>query len=137
MKTLQRYVSLLCLVLVSPGYADITIDGESVRVDTDAYFVQFDHGVISEIYNKRTAEVYTTPNQSSIRGETGVLTNPSTPIWASQSTMEVTQNSPDSATMVFRQGEREIILTIEVEAGTGDLLIGGSGVEEYNDNLHL
>ena len=104
MKTLQRYVSLLCLVLVSPGYADITIDGESVRVDTDAYFVQFDHGVISEIYNKRTAEVYTTPNQSSIRGETGVLTNPSTPIWASQSTMEVTQNSPDSATMVFRQG---------------------------------
>lgn len=108
MKTLQRYVSLLCLVLVSPGYADITIDGESVRVDTDAYFVQFDHGVISEIYNKRTAEVYTTPNQSSIRGETGVLTNPSTPIWASQSTMEVTQNSPDSATMVFRQGEREI-----------------------------
>ena len=32
--------------------------------------------------------------------------------------------------MAFRQGENEIILTIEVEAGTGDLLIGGSGIAD-------
>ena len=80
---------VLSFVLHSLAFANITIDGASVRVDTDAYMVEFDHGVISEVYNKRTGETYTSLNQSSIRGETGILRWHHDPIWASQSTMEV------------------------------------------------
>ena len=120
-------VVVLSLVLNSLALANITINGASVRVDTDAYMVQFEHGVISEVYNKHTSELYTSPNQGRIRGETGILRRHRGAIWASESTIEISQNSQDGATMAFRRGENEIILTIEVEAGSGDLLIGGSG----------
>ena len=123
-------VVVLSLVLNSLALANITINGASVRVDTDAYMVQFEHGVISEVYNKHTSELYTSPNQGRIRGETGILRRHRGAIWASESTIEVSQNSQASATMAFRRGESEIILTIEVEAGSGDLLIGGSGVAD-------
>ena len=123
-------VVVLSFILHSLALANITIDGANVRVDTDAYMVEFEQGVISEVYNKRTAELYTSPNRGSIRSETGILRRYRSGIWASESTIEVSQNSPDSATMVFRRGESEIILTIEVEAETGDLLIGGSGVAD-------
>ena len=123
-------VVVLSFFLNSLAFANITINGASVRVDTDAYIVQFERGVISEVYNKRTAELYTSPNQGSIRSETGILRWHHSPIWASQSTIEVRKTSQASATMVFRQGENEIILIIEVEAGTGDLLIGGSGIAD-------
>ena len=123
-------VILVFSVCLGAAFAEITIDGENVYVETDAYSVQFRHGVITYIHNKRTAELYTSPNRGSIRGETGVLRRRDGQIWASQSTIEVRKTSQDSATMVFRQGENEIILTIEVEAGSGDLLIGGSGVAD-------
>ena len=123
-------VVVLSFVLHSLALANITIDGASVRVDTDAYRVQFEQGVLSEVYNKRTAELYTSPTQGSLRGKTSVLRRHRGGIWASESTIEVRKNSQDSATMVFRRGESEIILTIEVEAGTGDLLIGGSGIAD-------
>ena len=123
-------VVVLSFVLNSLALANITINGANVRVDTDAYTVQFEHGVISEVYNKHTDELYTTPNQGSIRGETGVLRRHRGAIWASESRIEISQNSQASATMVFRRGESESILTIEVEAGSGDLLIGGSGIAD-------
>ena len=123
-------VILVFSVCLGAAFAEITIDGENVYVETDAYSVQFRHGAITYIHNKRTAELYTSPNRGSIRGETGVLRRHYGRIWASQSTMEVRQNSQDSATMVFRRGENEIILTIEVEAGSGDLLIGWSGAAD-------
>ena len=130
-------VVVLSFVLHSLALANITIDGASVRVDTDAYRVQFDHGVISEVYNKRTAELYTSPNQGNIRSETGILRRHRGGIWASESTMEVRKNSQNSATMAFRQGENEIILTVEVEAGSGDLLIGGSGIADSHRCLRF
>lgn len=123
-------VVVLSFVLHSLALANITIDGAGVRIDTDAYRVQFEHGVISEVYNKRTAELYTSPNQGNIRSETGILRRHRGAIWASESTMEVRKNSQNSATMAFRRGESEVILTIEVEAGSGDLLIGGSGIAD-------
>ena len=123
-------VVVLSFVLHSLALANITIDGASVRVDTDAYMVQFDQGVISEVYNKRTAELYTSPNRGSIRGSTGVSRRHRGGIWARQSTIEISQNNQASATMAFRRGEDEMILTVEVEAGTGDLLIGGSGTAD-------
>ena len=101
-------VVVLSFVLHSLALANITIDGASVRVDTDAYRVQFEHGVISEVYNKRTAELYTSPNRGSIRSETGILRSRRGAIWASESTIEIRQNSQNSATMAFRRGETKL-----------------------------
>ena len=127
---LVMLIGVLSLFYLETASAEITIDGEIVYVETDTYQVQFDHGVITHIHNKLTAETYTSPNQGSIRSETGILRRHRGGIWASESTIEVRKNSQNSATMAFRRGENEIILTVEVEAGTGDLLIGGSAVAD-------
>ena len=126
-------VILVFSVCLGAAFAEIMIDGENVYVETNAYSVRFHRGIMSYIHNKRTGELYTSPTQGSIRGETGVLRKYRRQIWTSHGTIEVSKNSQDSATMVFRHGENEIILTIEVEAGTGDLLIGGSGVADTGD----
>ena len=47
MKRFGRYTLLLCLLLTFPAYANITIDGETVYVETDSYAVQFDEGAIT------------------------------------------------------------------------------------------
>ena len=114
-------------------FADITIDGETVRVETDNYKVQFDRGVMSYIHNKRTAETYTLPEASSAQGvreQTGILRRHHGPIWTSHGTVETRKTGQDSATLLFRQGGNEITLTIEVEGHTGDLLIGGNAVSD-------
>ena len=128
--TIVVLILLLSVFCLETASAEIIINGNTIHVETDAYKVQFDHGVVTYIHNKRTAELYTTPNPGSIRGETGILRwdRRPIPIWASQHTMEVRRHSQNRATMLFRQGENEIVLTIEVEAVTGDLLIGGSGI---------
>ena len=114
-------------------FADITIDGETVRVETDAYKIQFDRGVITHIHNKITTETYTLPEASraqGVREQTGILRRHHGPIWTSHGTIEAKKTGQDSATLLFRQGGNEIVLTIEVESHTGDLLIGGSGVSD-------
>ena len=50
------------------AFADITIDGETVHVETDNYKVQFDHGVITHIHNKIIAETYTGRNRQEGQG---------------------------------------------------------------------
>ncbi len=39
MKHFGRYPLLLCLLLTLPAYANITIDGETVSVETDSYML--------------------------------------------------------------------------------------------------
>ena len=114
-------------------FADITIDGETVHVETDAYKIQFDRGVITHIHNKLTAETYTLPEASraqGVREQTGILRRHHGPIWTSHGIIEAKKTGQDSATLLFRQDGNEIVLTIEVESHTGDLLIGGSGVSD-------
>ena len=114
-------------------FADIIIDGETVRVETDGYKVQFDRGVITHIHNKLTAETYTLPEggrSQEIRGQIGILRRHHEPIWARHGTIETRETGPDSVTLLFHQGGNQITLTIEVEGHTGDLLIGGSGVSD-------
>ena len=128
--TLIGVLSLFCLELAS---AEITIDGETIHVETDAYKVRFDRGVITHIYNKLTTETYTLPESSRAQGGrewTGILRRHHESIWTSHGTVEVRKTGQDSATLLFRQGGNEIALTIEVEGHTGDLLIGGSGVSD-------
>ncbi len=111
-------------------FADITIDGETVHVETDAYTVQFDRGVITHLHNKLTAETYTLP-EIEFRAQTGILRRQHGHIWTRDMTAtEARKTGQDSATLLFRRGGNEITLTIEVEAHTGDLLIGGNAVSD-------
>ncbi|MYE89059.1 hypothetical protein F4X33_08710 [Candidatus Poribacteria bacterium] len=120
---------LIFSVILGSGFAKIRIDGKNVHVETSAYTVRFDKGVITYIHNKRTAETYTIPESPGIEGQTGILRwqQKPIPIWVRHGVVESTKTSHNSATMVFRQGGNKVILTIEIEPTTGDLLIAGSG----------
>ena len=113
--------------------AEITIDGDTLHVETNAYTVQFDRGVITQLHNKLTAETYTLPEAGrspGVRGHTGILKTDRY-IWANDMpTTEARKTGQNSATLLFRQAGNEITLTIEVEAHTGDLLIGGRGASD-------
>ena len=126
-------ILIVSIFFLKPVSAEITIDREIVHVETAAYVVQFDHGVITYIHNKLTTETYTLPETSraqGIQGQTGILRKHHGPIWVRHATIEARKTGQDSATFLFRQGGNEIALTIEVEAHTGDLLIGGSGASD-------
>ena len=121
-------VILVFSVCLGAAFAEITIDGENVYVETDAYSVQFRRGVMSYIHNKRTGETYTIPESDSIHANTVVFTRDAHIIWARWIKMEAIKTGQNSASLVFSQSERDkIVLTIEVEPMTGDLLIGGYG----------
>ena len=120
-------VILVFGVCLGAAFAEITIDGKNVYVETDAYSVQFRHGVMNYIHNKRTGETYTIPESDSIHGNTVIFRTHHDPISARYSLMEATKTGQDSARLVFSRGINKIVLTIEVEPTTGDLLIGGHG----------
>ena len=117
-------------------FADIIIDGETVHVETNNYQVQFDRGIITQLHNKLTAETYTLPlsingTPTGKRGQTGILRTTNGNVYTHESTLiEARKITPLKAELLFHQGGNEITLTIEVEAHTGDLLIGGSGISD-------
>ena len=117
-------------------FAEITIDGETVHVETDNYEIQFNHGVITQIHNKLTGGTYTLPlgvdgTPTGRLGQTGILRTRNGNIYIRESTLtEVKKITPLEAEILFRQGGNEITLTIEVEAHTGDLLISGDGTSD-------
>ena len=124
-------VVLVFSVCLGAASAEITIDGENVYVETDAYSVRFQHGVIDYIHNKRTGETYTIPESDKIQGNLVIWRKHQDPIWALFSAVEAIKIGRDSARLVFSQPWKnnniKIILTIKVEPTTGDLLIGGHG----------
>lgn len=117
-------------------FAEITIDGETVHVETDNYEIQFNHGVITQIHNKLTGGTYTLPlgvdgTPAGRQGQTGILRTRNGNVYTRESTLtEVKKITPLEAEILFRQGGNEITLTIEVEAHTGDLLISGDGTSD-------
>ena len=122
--SLVIWVFSVCLGAAS---AEITIDDENVYVETDAYSVRFQHGVIDYIHNKRTGETYTIPESGRLRAGTNVYRIGYDAIRARRSEVEAIKTGQDSATLVFSQGINKLILNIKVEPMTGDLLIGGYG----------
>lgn len=138
----SRLVGMLIAVVLISGFnlfyfdvasADITIDGETVHVETDGYTVQFDCGVIAHIYNKHTDKDYT-PGMGG-EGWTGLLKHRR--FWndANISTREATLISaknidPLEAELLYRQGGTDIRLFIAVEPHTNDLLIEIEGVSD-------
>ena len=77
MKNLIRLICLSFILLTTYATAEITIDANTIHVETDAYKVQFDSGVITYLHNKLTGETYTLPlgtnRNPGFRAETGIL----------------------------------------------------------------
>ena len=133
--TVVTLILVLSLFYLEPASAEITIDGEIIRVETDAYTVQFDGGVITYIHNKFTDETYTLSAGAGKQAWSGLLNHRH--FWndANISTRSATLISarkidPLKAELLFRQGGTEIRLFIAVDPMTDDLLIDIEGVSD-------
>lgn len=134
---MKKIIFGLCayLFLVGSVYAEITIDGESVHVETDRYVVEFDRGVISYIHNKLTAETYTLSPVRGTRGWTGLLKVRHFWDEGNVSTSEATLRSssqidPSQVELVFSNENGEVRLRIAIDSITDDLLIDIEGVSD-------
>ena len=123
----------LCYSDVASAY--ITIDDETVHVETDSYTVQFDRGVMTYIHNKLTDETYTHSTPQGKNGWTGLLFNRY--FWdrenvATQRAALVfaTQLSSTEVELLYRQEGTDILLAIAVDPMTDDLLIDMEGVSD-------
>ena len=124
MKRFTLYALLLCLFLTTFAYANITIDGESVHVETDRYAVEFNKGVITHIHNKLTDETYTIGE--GVRGWSGISYSSGEP--TSISTRSATLVSaalidPFHAELLFRREDVKIWLFVSIDGATDDMLI--------------
>ena len=140
----SRQVGTLIAVVLISGFnlfyfdvasADITIDGETVHVETDSYAVQFDEGGITYIHNKHTDETYTVSAGAGEPGWAGVLfdwkfwddSNIST---RGAELISIKQIDPHNAELHFRQAGTDIWLSIAVDLLTDDLLIDIEGASD-------
>ena len=145
MKNLIRLICLSLTLLTTYATAQITINGNTIHVETDGYKVQFDHGVITHLHNKLTGETYTLPPNvninEGIQGETGILKRDPFSrarfpdrnlfIWTHDATeIETRKIDTHTAETVFRRGGDEIRIVIAMDSQTGDLLISGDCVSE-------
>lgn len=135
---LFRFSFLVCLIaylllLSSPIIAQITVDGETVHVETDSYAVRFDKGVIAHIHNRLTDVTYTVGEGRP--GWSGMLydryywkdVNIDTR-WATF--VSATAIDPFRAVLVFRQEDAEVRLFISIDRATDDMLINIEGESE-------
>ena len=107
-------------------FAEITIEGESVHVETDAYAVQFDKGVITHIHNKLTDATYTIGESK--QGLSGMLNWERRNISTRRATLEsTTLIDPVHAVLLFRHADTEIRLFISIDRATDDMLINIEG----------
>ena len=125
-------ISVFSVSYLETASAEITIDGETIHVETAAYKVQFDRGVITQLQNKLTGETYTLPLDTNrnpgFRMQTGIL---GMHVWARHATTtEVIRTGADSATLLFRRGGNEIRLLLTVDPNTNDLLISGDSISD-------
>ena len=115
--------------------AEIKVVDNSVFVETDAYQVQFMDGVITQLYNKLTEEMYTLPlgvsgGATGFRGRSGLLGR-NGGLWTDQATLTTARKIASlKAELVFHQGQNEFRLFIGVDAKSGDLLIEQEGVSD-------
>ena len=123
---------MLCAEPTEP--AELTILDNTVFVKTDAYEVQFENGVITQLHNKLTTETYTLPLSVDgvpigIGGRSGLLRRNGGHVWADQASLTAARKiAPLKAELVFNHGENEIRLFITVDERTGDLLIEQDGI---------
>ena len=133
-------IRILIIVTLILGYslfylgtvsAEITIDGENLRVETAAYSVRFDRGVIGYIHNKLTDETYTLSSPQGKNGWTGLYFWERANVSTGRATLiHATQPSVNEAELLYRQGDTDISLGIAVDPMTDDLLINMEGVSD-------
>lgn len=113
----------------APQNVDISITDNAISISTDAYEIQFEDGVITQVTNRITAEVYTLP--TGLGGNSGILRSVSGAVWTSQSEVtEITKLDPLRIKMTFSQGQNEISMFVAVDADTGDLVIEQEAVAD-------
>ena len=130
--TLVTLILILSFFYLEPASGEITIDGNTIHVETASYEVQFDRGVITQLHNKLTEETYTLPPDINrgIQGYTGIIRR-DRPIWTWDAiTIEPSKINPHQAEILFRDGQNEIRVVIAVDPRTDDLLISGDCVSE-------
>ena len=117
--------------------AQITIVDDTVLVETDAYEIQFDRGLITEIHNKLTAETYTLPlgidriPTSGKSGQTGILRTKNGNVYTDEITLVEARNiNVYNAELIFGKGNNEIRLFIAVDSRSGDLLIEQEAISD-------
>ena len=123
---------VLSVFYLEPASAEITIDGETIHVETDAYTVQFDRGVITYIHNKLTDETYTLSPGVGREGWSGLLNHRHYWNDVNISTRKATLISarkidPLNVELVFRLGGTDTRLFIAVDPTTDDMLIDIEG----------
>ncbi|MCE2397320.1 hypothetical protein J4G02_22705, partial [Candidatus Poribacteria bacterium] len=119
-----------CLFLATFAYGNITIDGESVHVETDNYTVQFNQGVIEYIHNKLTDETYTHPKPRGETGSTGLYWRDKKVLTRTAMVVSATQLSTNAVELLYRQEGTDVVLSIAVDPMTDDLLIDMEGVSD-------
>ena len=135
MKRSTCYALLLCWFLATFAYGNITIDGESVHVETDNYIVQLNQGVIEYIHNKLTDETYTHPTPQGKNGWSGLLFNrwfwePENVSTKRATLVSATQLSSSEVELLYSQEGTDVLLSIAVDSMTDDLLIDMEGVSD-------
>lgn len=118
----------LCYSDVASAY--ITIDDETVHVETDNYIVQFNQGVIEYIHNKLTDETYTHPDSRGEPGYTGVYWRDKKVLTRTAMLVSATQLSINEVELLYRQEGTDVVLSIAVDPMTDDLLIDMEGVSD-------
>ena len=123
-------ILVVTLFSVKTAFAEITIDGETIHVETDNYKVQFDYGAITYLHNKLTDETYTLSLEpvfntyALIKGR-----NQSFSALHSQ-TIETQKIDSHTTETQFRGGGNEITLVIAIDPNTDELLISGDCVAD-------
>ena len=123
-------ITLLILLLAGSVDAAITIEGETVHVETDNYIVQFNQGVIQYIYNKLTDETYTYPDSRGEPGYTGLYWRDKKVLTRTAMLVSATQLSSNAVELLYRQEGTDILFSIAVDPMTDDLLIDMEGVSD-------
>ena len=146
MNTFRRLLYALLFLLTTYATAEITIDGETIHVETNNYKVRFAPNAITYLHNKLTDETYTLSLEQTYEIQAAILGRNEN-FWSSRAhTVEKRKINEHTVETRFRKGQNEITLVIEIEPNTEDLLITLDGIADFPgvsaiqwsiDNLNL
>ena len=123
-------IGVLSLFYSETVSAEITIDDNTIHVETNNYKVQFDYGAITYLHNKLTDETYTLPLEPIFERSAAILGR-NEHFWSRRAhTVETHKINSHTVEIRFREGGNEIRLVIAVDPNTDDLLISGDCVAD-------
>ena len=134
-------LTILCFLFImlhseAAPDAEITILDNAVIVETDAYKVRFENGIINQLANKITGEVYTLPlgidgTPVGIGEWSGLLNKERGNISTSESTLTSARKiNPLKVEILFGHGRNKLRFTVAVDPTNDDLLIEQEGMSD-------